>query len=184
MDNLENRILKERDGLDSFEPSQVHMDRFAGKLSRQQSNFLTRIPFAVKVAAVLLLVATSGILVYEQIQLMNSENSIIATKDKMSEISDVEFYYTSQIAEKHDEIARFSSHDPEQNKILLNELKTMDDLFTTLQDDMQVNPNDERIINALIIHYEIKLEVMAQILKQLESANNIIKINQDEDIEI
>ena len=98
MDNLENRILKERDGLDSFEPSLVHMDRFAGKLSRRQSNFLNRIPYAVKVAAVLLLVSTSSILVYEQIQLMNSTNSISATEEKIPAMSEVSLYYTSQIA--------------------------------------------------------------------------------------
>ena len=184
MDNLENRILKERDGLDSFEPSQGHMDRFAGKLRGRQVSCLNRIPYVVKVAAVLFLVAASSILVYEQFKQMNSINSISAAKEIMTEMSDAEFYYTSLIAEKHDEIARFSSHDPEQNEILLTELETMDNLFKALQDEMQVNPNDERVMNAVINHYEIKLEVMGQILAQLENANKITNNNEDEDIEI
>jgi hypothetical protein len=48
----------------------------------------------------------------------------------------------------------------------------MDKLFINLQKDLKANPGDERIINAMIRHYQMKLEVMNQVLMQLESINN------------
>jgi len=33
--------------------------------------------------------------------------------------------------------------------------------------DLEANPDDDRVINALIRHYQVKLEVMDQIIIQL-----------------
>ena len=48
----------------------------------------------------------------------------------------------------------------------------MDSLMKQLQRDLKTNPGDERIINAMISHYQMKLGVMNQILDQLENINN------------
>jgi len=53
------------------------------------------------------------------------------------------------------------------------ELEEMDKLFHSLQKDFQSNPNDQRVINAMISHYQLKLEVMSQIIKQLEEVNHV-----------
>ncbi|MCK4464861.1 MAG: hypothetical protein KAU83_04045, partial [Bacteroidales bacterium] len=55
-----------------------------------------------------------------------------------------------------------------QKEILLNELADMDLIYNNLKEELQTNPNDERIINAMIEHYQLKLEVMNHILHQLK----------------
>ena len=59
--------------------------------------------------------------------------------------------------------------------MLMTELNEMDRLFHSLQEDFQANPKDERVINAMISHYQLKLEIMNQIIKQLEKVNQVNK---------
>jgi hypothetical protein len=56
--------------------------------------------------------------------------------------------------------------------MLLTEMKSMDSVYVQLQKELKANPNDERIINAMIEHYQTKLEVMTYIVSQLKSIRN------------
>ena len=173
MNKLENRIRKERDALDSFEPSEGHMDRFSAKLGIRKTSLFARIPYPLKVAAVLMLVAASSILVYEQVSLMYSRQKVVSLSEISEEFSEAEYYYTSLIEEKYQAIDRFVSEDPLHKEMLMNELDEMDRLFQSLQEDLQTNPTDERIIHTMIYHYQLKLEVMGRIVTQLEKVKNV-----------
>jgi hypothetical protein len=63
-------------------------------------------------------------------------------------------------------------NNPEQKKALMKEMKSMDSTYVALQKELKANPNDERIINAMIEHYQTKLEVMSYIVNQLKSIRN------------
>jgi hypothetical protein len=185
MDKLEQHIRSRKGEFDSFEPAEGHFDRFAGKLHPGRTSLFSRIPYAVKVAAVLLLVAASSILIYEQVNQVHIKRDFAGLNDISREFSDIESYYTSLINEKYRAIDDFTSDNPEQNRILINELELMDNMFKSLQQDFQANPMDERIIHAMITHYELKLEIMGQILTQLENVQQINKNNNsDESTEI
>ena len=54
---------------------------------------------------------------------------------------------------------------PEQKDMLISELKSMDSVYVSLQKELKANPNDERIISAMIEHYQTKLEVMTYIVR-------------------
>jgi len=62
----------------------------------------------------------------------------------------------------------------------VEEMKSMDSVYVSLQKELKANPNDERIINAMIEHYQTKLEVMAYIVSQLKSIRNE-NLNKKED---
>jgi len=55
----------------------------------------------------------------------------------------------------------------EEKAVLLDELNDLDAHHHQLMSDLKANPDDGRVINALIRHYQIKLEVMDQIIIQL-----------------
>ena len=61
---------------------------------------------------------------------------------------------------------------PGQKQALLSELRSMDSVYVQLQKDLKANPNDERIINAMIEHYQTKVEVMSYIVNQLKAIRN------------
>jgi cell division protein FtsL len=180
MNKLENQVRNNRQKFDSQEPSSGHMERFEQKLIKRQSRSLfSRIPYALKAAVVLLLVALSSILIYEQAQIYYQNQRILSLQDISDEFGEAELYYTSLIKNKYQEINRLNIEDPRQKEMLMNELDEMDRLFHSLQKDFQANPADERIINAMISHYQLKLEVMSQIIKQLEEVNKVNKIYKD-----
>ncbi|KPL14722.1 MAG: hypothetical protein AMS23_10690 [Bacteroides sp. SM1_62] len=180
MNNLEKHIIASRQKFDSQEPSSGHMERFEQKLLRRQTRSLfARIPYAVKAAAVLLLVALSSILIYEQARIYYQNQRVISLRDISQEFGEAEFYYTTLIHSKYQEIDRLDIDDPKQKEVLMSELDEMDKLFHSLQKDFQANPTDERVINAMISHYQLKLEIMSQIIKQLEEVNKVNKIYKD-----
>jgi uncharacterized protein (DUF305 family) len=43
----------------------------------------------------------------------------------------------------------------------------MDAVYENLKRDLKNNPSDERVINAMIQHYQTKVDIMNQILTQL-----------------
>ena len=50
-----------------------------------------------------------------------------------------------------------------------------------LMKDLEANPNDERVVNALIRHYQLKLEVMDQIITQLNQVKSEISENYEKE---
>jgi len=86
---------------------------------------------------------------------------------------EVESYYVHQVNLRESELLNVNlSNNPEQKQMLVNEMKSMDSVYVQLQKELKVNPNDERIINAMIQHYQTKLEVMTYIVNQLKEIRN------------
>jgi hypothetical protein len=63
-------------------------------------------------------------------------------------------------------------NNPEQKKMLVAEMSSMDSVYVQLQKELKANPDDERIINAMIEHYQTKVEVMSYIVSQLKAIRN------------
>jgi hypothetical protein len=173
MNKLEENIRQNRERFNGAEPPAGHAERFRARLGSSRRSLYARIPDWIKIASVLVFVAVSSVLVFEQAQ-----RYYAARKNPLQELLPGEFYearvyYTSMINRKYSEIDRLSSSDPERNEILLKELYEMDRMFRSLLKDLETNPSDERVLSAMIEHYQLKLEVMGQIINQLEKANQI-----------
>jgi hypothetical protein len=86
---------------------------------------------------------------------------------------EVENYYIHQVNLMEGEIVNIDlTNNLKQKTLLLNEMKSMDSVYVSLQKELKANPNDERIINAMIEHYQTKLEVMTFIVDQLKTVRN------------
>ena len=84
-----------------------------------------------------------------------------------AELIEAEDYYMRQVNGKVEQIEGFSFESNQEKAILLNELKDLDNYHQKLMGDLETNPTDERVINAMIRHYQMKLEIMDQIIDQL-----------------
>jgi len=173
MNKLEKHIRTNREQFDSFEPSSDHMTRFREKLIPAHQSLYARIPYGLKIAAILILVAITSILVFEQAQKYYISRQKPLEKILPGEYKEARIYYTSQIKQKYTEIDQLNISDPERNEIVFKELKEMDRLFQSLLRDLKTNPSDERVLSAMINHYQMKLDIMGQIIEQLEKANQI-----------
>jgi hypothetical protein len=97
----------------------------------------------------------------------------MALGDVSPQYREVENYYVHQVNMVEGELLNVDlKNNPGQKEILEKEMKSMDSVYVQLQKELKANPNDERIINAMIEHYQTKLDVMTYIVNQLKTIRN------------
>lgn len=175
MKDLDKIIQENRSVFDSFEPDDGHFNRFEQKLNNlhQSKNKTFTLGYMLKAAVVALLVVLSGLWVYDKTFTPATIKDGIALREISPEYSEVEMYYTRLVNQKYSEINEFNFTDNAQKEMLIQEISEMDSIYENLKKDLTVNPNDQRIINAMIQHYQLKVEIMNQILGQLQQVKNI-----------
>ncbi len=168
MKNLENFIRQNRTQFDTEEPPKGHYNRFWQKIrDNRRTSHYTSWKFMLKAAVVSILVIISGLWVYERTQ-ENRSPEHIALESISPEIKEAHTYYTLEMEKKYAQIKQFDFHNKNQKKLLINELQDMDSIYINIKEDLRMNPHDPRVINALIRHYQMKLEVMNHIVRQLQ----------------
>lgn len=177
MIDLEKHIRERRSGLDSDKPREGHEARFMKRLERKP---VRRIEFrhAIQIAASIAIILTSAIVLIQQ----NKSGNKVAEQEIPAAVLEAEDYYTKQVNQRYDQIRTFDLGSAEEKAVLLDEIKDLDTYHQQLMNDLEANPGDERVISALIRHYQVKLEVMDQIIYQLnqfkrETENNNEKEN-------
>ena len=164
MKDLEKYIKEKRLLLDTDLPREGHEKRFMQKLQLQRQPVRRlNIRHALQVAASIAIIITSGLVIVK----LNKSGDKMAQKEIPAAIMEADIYYTSQMNAKYDQIRGFSFDSSEEKAVLLYELQDLDAYHQQLMNDLKENPDDGRVINALIRHYQIKLEIMDQIIIQL-----------------
>ncbi len=171
MNRLEEIIRKGKGQFDDKEPSDGHFERFSYKLATRLHAGLARkrsiVPYLLKAAVVTLLVTLSSLWSYDHFIRPN-----IRTTMSLSQVSpeyrEVEKYYVQQVNLMEDEFSSIDLTNPEQKDMLMNELESMDSAYIELKKELKANPDDQRVIDAMIKHYQTKVEVMSYILEQLK----------------
>ena len=178
MNNLEEILRKERGAFDDKEPSEGHFERFSFKLAtRLHTARIKRsiVPYLLKAAVVTLLVTLSSLWTYDHF-IRPDLKKTMTLSEVSPEYKEVERYYVQQVNFMEKDINSLDIEDnPEQKKMLMDELKSMDSTYVELQRELKANPNDQRIIDAMIKHYQSKIEVMSYILDQLKQINTEIE---------
>jgi len=174
MEDWRNNIEQNRDLFDSQEPMEGHMERFAEKLaSRHAAKSRFSFGYILKAAAVTLLIVISGLWVYEHRPFQSKSVKIHTLGDLSPEYKEVEQYYQTTVNFKYNQIRQFDFQDSTQKQMLIQELEAMDSIYDELRHDLQMNPGDKRIINAMIQHYQTKVTVMNHIINQLQNVQQV-----------
>jgi hypothetical protein len=172
MTELEKLIKDQRDMLNSEQPREGHEARFLKKLERP----VRRVNFrhVLQVAASVAIILASAVVMVNQ----NKSGGKIAKEQIPAGILEADQYYASQVEARYNQIQAFEFGQEEEKAVLLDELNDLDAVYQQLMGDLEANPGDERVINALIRHYPLKLEIMDQIIYQL---NQLKTITSDQD---
>lgn len=174
MKNIEDIIRQNKGFFDEAEPSSGHLERFNLMLEvrfRKEAPKRSIVPYLLRAAVVTLLVTLSSLWVWDNF--ISSDSRRMALGDVSPEYREVENYYIHQVNLMEGEISEtnlFSN--PEQKEMLLKEMESMDSVYVSLQKELKAHPNDERIINAMIEHYQTKVDVMNYIISQLKAIRN------------
>ena len=174
MKTIEDLIRQNRELFEDREPSEGHFDRFSVKLEIRCQKMASRrsiVPYLLKAAVVTLLVTLSSLWTWDHF--IRPGSSRMTLGQVSPQYKEVENYYLHQVNMMESEIKTFAiANDPEHTAVLKDEMREMDSVYVQLQKDLKANPNDERIINAMIEHYQTKVEVMSYILNQLKELRN------------
>ncbi len=174
MKTIDELIRTNRDFFDDGEPSKGHMERFSRKLeARFQPARPSRsiVPYLLKAAVVTLLITLSSLWTWEHF--IRPDRDRMSLSDVSPQYKEVESYYIYQVNLMENEIGTLDiTGNPEQNDVLMKEIRSMDSVYVHLQKELKANPGDERIINAMIEHYQTKVEVMSFIVNQLQTLRN------------
>jgi hypothetical protein len=174
MKNIEDIITGNKDFFEDAEPSTGHFERFNRKLEmRFQVHTVKRsiVPYLLKAAVVTLLITLSSLWTWDHF--IRPGRSRMTLGQVSPQYKEVESYYVHQVNLMEGEIVNIDlKNNPVQKAALLKEMKSMDSTYITLQKELKANPNDERIINAMIEHYQTKLDVMTYIVNQLKTIRN------------
>jgi len=162
MIDLEKHIMEHRSELDSDLPREGHEERFLRKLENKPAR---RVNFrhVLQIAASVAIILASGIVIVQQ----NKSGNRTAENEVLESIMEADQYYTTQVSQRYEQIREFNFENPEEKAVLLDEIKELDTYQQQLMNDLEANPDDERVINALIRHYQMKLDIMDQIIYQL-----------------
>ena len=190
MDELENIMKDHSAEFLNQEPSAGHFERFDQKIARQnrKGKIIQLSKQISRIAAIGLLVLMSSLWAYNEFS--QSGQQSIKLGDISQEYQEVEFFFTSQIDSRYQDIRNCQLIEDEVYKSsLFEELNQMDSIYDNLQQELGANPDDERIIQAMIHHYQTKLKIMSDILDRLQKIqkfNNpqIKNQNQYESVEL
>jgi len=174
MKTIEDIIRNNRDYFEDKEPSDGHFDRFSVKLEircNARANKRSIVPYLLRAAVVTLLVTLSSLWTWDHF--IRPGSSRMTLGQVSPQYKEVENYYIHQVSLMEGEIVNTDpKSNPEQKEMLVKEMKSMDSVYVSLQKELKANPNDERIINAMIEHYQTKLEVLTYIVNQLKTIRN------------
>ena len=176
-DNIEEIILNNLKELNDSEPLDGHFERFQAKLNNQNKKrkFNLSIVWKVAAAVVFVLLAVNQANIYfshdKQNENLATNNSGFSLASVSPEYKEVEFYYTNAInvgLNQWNNLKTDGFISETEQEMMNNELVEFEVRFKNLQTDLAANPNDERVINAMLEYYQSKLEIINMIVNKLQ----------------
>lgn len=165
-DDLDNLFDNLKGTFDTEEPTIGHFNRFEQKLSKQQSikkNNHWWIPF-LSIAAMLLVMI--GIWIGMEYKQPTNGLELASVSPQMHETQD---YFTSVIQR---EIESIGVHrNAQTNKIIndsFDQLTVLEIQYTNLKLELGASSQDQRIIFAMVRNFQLRVEVLENLLLQLK----------------
>jgi len=192
-DYIEKMILENLEELNDNEPREGHFNRFEEKLKKQNRKKSISLNMILKVAAVVVfvLLAANQAFIYLSSDNQASIFSAFSKKEEVTlasvspEYKEVEFYYNNAInvgLNQWNDMVKEGDISKDEQKMMDSELADFENVYKKLQEDLASNPNDERVINAMLEYYQTKLSVIKMIVNKLEEVKQ--KKNTNHEIEM
>jgi len=164
-------ILKNNTGaFNSDEPSDNHFEKFRKKLQKaKNTKELYVLIYRIAVVFILVIMITG---IFYMVNIPATSHPIKTIGQISDELYEVEMYYKSQINNNYKKIRNLNfNNDKTERRLVLSDFKEMDAAYRDLQEDLNQNPYDDRVINAIINYYQLKLEFTDIILNQNRNNN-------------
>ena len=88
------------------------------------------------------------------------------------ELQETEKYYTAMVAERYEELQPYLAKDPVAGEMLSADMEELDQVYRELKADLKDNVANPEVIEAMILNYRVKLEILEDLLMQLKEKEN------------
>ena len=177
-DELERLILNNQHSFQNEEPLEGHFERFEARLQKasKPSRKFNLQPL-LKIAAIVVF----ALLVVNQarIWLTPEKKETLSLGSISPQYREVEFYYTNAIQlgmSQLDMLKKEGLISESEQQMMQKEQKEFDQMYQKLLEDLKANPDDERVINAMLEFYESRMNVISLIinkLKEIQQQKNV-----------
>ncbi len=168
-DRLEEFVKQHREQFDLHEPDpsiwlKINPDNQTAAKERKHMRWL-RIAAAV---AMIFAGSTAGI------YFLTGGN---AEADRYSselyiEVLETEQYYSQIVSDRYNELEPFLASNPMAKDMLSADMEELDEVYDELKEDLKDNASNPEVIEAMILNYRVKLEILEDLLIQLKEKEN------------
>jgi predicted CopG family antitoxin len=88
--------------------------------------------------------------------------------DLYSELMETEQYYGRMVADRYEELQPFLATNPSAGEMLSDDMEELDEVYRELKEDLKDNASNPEVIEAMILNYRVKLEILEDLLNQLK----------------
>ena len=88
------------------------------------------------------------------------------------EMQETEQYYNHMFSQRYDELKPYLVSNPVANEMLTTDMEELDNVYTELKEDLKDNASNPEVIEAMILNYRVKLEILEEVLNQLKEKEN------------
>lgn len=175
-DELKNHVEGRRQEFEVYEfDHDLSWDNISERLDdKQKSHLKVPIKYVWRIAAVF--VITLGFTFY-MTWLNIAEDNLDAIAS--TELAEADEYYGGLISTK---VLQIRNSNSTIDQDIFRDIDALDQAFVELKEDLKDNADNEEVVNAMILNYKIKLEILEKIIKEMDEEEGDIgrKIKGDE----
>jgi len=183
-DELERLIINNRPSIQNEEPMDGHFERFEARLQKvSKPTSKNHLKLFLRIAAIVVfaLLAVNQARIY----FFPEKEEVLSLGSISEEYREVEFYYTNSIQSGMNQWEKLKNEgliSVTEQQMMQKEQEEFDQMFQKLQEDLKANPDDERVINAMLEYYQTRMNIMNLVIsklkevKQSKNKNHEIKI--------
>jgi hypothetical protein len=88
------------------------------------------------------------------------------------EMTDTEQYYNRMVSDRFEELKPFLTSNPAASEMLSSDMEELDQAYKELKEDLKDNASNPEVVEAMILNYRVKLEILEDLLNQLKEKEN------------
>lgn len=170
MDKLERYILEKRDDLDRYRPDNSVWERIERETHKKKPSFIK----IFSRVAVLIILAGLPFLLFYYIDVLSQGNKSERYEGYISsELKEAELYYTIKVDGLLEKTRPLLTDKPDLEKELMDDILKLDSICNQIKNDLRDNVSNQEVIEALILNYRTKVEILEEMLSVLEEKENL-----------
>ncbi len=170
MKPIDQFIQQNLAGFNDAEPAAGHFERFSRKLDGLAAKRKRQVGLMfLRVAAMVVFVFLVSMLFFREYKAWDERTSDTQYISYNTELYEAEKYYTDLLSIYYEKIENLKfKNNPGEKKQVLRDLQEMDKQVVMMKEDLRQYPENELVMNAIINYYQIKIELMDDIIAQVQ----------------